>query len=179
MPFVQKNIRQNARHCFQCVLFLKYCQFAGGGFDFCTIMRQNKRRVATSSPDILPKDGKQILTHSFPVILRIWLKIPFVLSALIQENKKRTEPVIFRCFDLFFTGQICTFVPLYLYNRYSETDIRSKAFLILFSCGSVPFLSRLGFVSRNKFLQNTGLQGVEGEEKGKNALTTKMDLASR
>lgn len=92
MPFVQKNIRQNARHCFQCVLFLKYCQFAGGGFDFCTIMRQNKRRVATSSPDILPKDGKQILTHSFPVILRIWLKIPFVLSALIQENKKRTEP---------------------------------------------------------------------------------------
>lgn len=44
--------------------------------------------------------------------------------------------------------------------------------MILFSCGSVPFLSRLGFVSRNKFLQNTGLQGVEGEEKGKNALTT-------
>jgi hypothetical protein len=58
MPFVQKNIRQNARHCFQCVLFLKYWLFAGGGFDFCTIMWQNKRRVATSSPDILPKDGE-------------------------------------------------------------------------------------------------------------------------
>lgn len=102
MPFVQKNIRQNARHRFLCALSLKYCLFAGGGFDFCTIMRQNKRRVATSSPGILPKDVKQILTHNFPVILRIWLKIPFVLSALIQENKKRTEPVIFRnCFEFY------------------------------------------------------------------------------
>lgn len=83
MSFVQKNIRQNARHHFLCALSLKYCLFAGGGFDFCTIMRQNKRRVATSSPGILPKEWKQILTHSFPVILRIWLKIPFVLSALM------------------------------------------------------------------------------------------------
>lgn len=140
MPFVQKNIRQNARHCFQCVLFLKYCQFAGGGFDFCTIMRQNKRRVATSSPDILPKDGKQILTHSFPVILRIWLKIPFVLSTLIQENKKRTEPVIFSCFDLFFTGQICTFVPVQQIFRdgYSEQSVLD--FIFLWFCPVfVPF----------------------------------------
>lgn len=159
MPFVQKDIRQNVRHCFQCVLLPEYCQFAGGGFAFCTIMWQNKRRVATSSPDILPKDGKQILTHSFPVIRCIWLKIPFVLSALIQENKKYTEPVIFRCFDLFFTGQICTFVPVQQIFRdgYSETDIQSKAFLILFSCGSVPFLSRLGFISRNEILYNTDL----------------------
>jgi|GEM_PF-5173751 hypothetical protein len=140
MPFVQKNIRQNARHCFQCVLFLKYWLFAGGGFDFCTIMWQNKRRVATSSPDILPKDGKQILTHSFSVILRIWLKIPFALSALIQENKKRTEPVIFRCFDLFFTGQICTFVPVQQIFRdgYSEQSVLD--FIFLWFCPVfVPF----------------------------------------
>lgn len=131
MPFVQKHIRQNARHRFLCALSLKYCLFAGGGFDFCTIMWQNKRRVATSSPGILPKGVKQILTHNFPVILRIWLKIPFVLSALIQENKKRTEPVIFRCFDLFFTGQICTFVPVQQIFRdgYSEQSVLDFIFL--------------------------------------------------
>ena len=127
MPFVQKDIRQNVRHCFQCVLLPEYCQFAGGGFAFCTIMWQNKRRVATSSPDILPKDGKQILTHSFPVIRRNWLKIPFVLSALIQENKKCTEPVIFRCFDLFFTG-----------HGYSEQSVLD--FIFLWFCPVfVPF----------------------------------------
>lgn len=140
MPFVQKNIRQNARHRFQCVLSLKCCQFAGGDFDFCTIMRQNKRRVATSSPGILPKGVKQILIHNFPAILRIWLKILFVLSALIQENKKRTEPVIFRCFDLVFTEQICTFVPVQQIFRdgYSEQSVLD--FIFLWFCSVfVPF----------------------------------------
>lgn len=46
MPFIQKDIRQNVRHCFQCVLLPEYCQFVGGGFDFCTTMWQNKRKVA-------------------------------------------------------------------------------------------------------------------------------------
>lgn len=152
MPFVQKNIRQNARHRFLCALSLKYCLFAGGGFDFCTIMWQNKRRVATSSPDILPKGVKQILTHSFPVILRIWLKIPFVLSTLIQENKKRTEPVIFSCFDLVFTGQICTFVLVQQIFRdgYSEQGVLD--FIFLWFCPVfVPFgicLTEQDFVKR-------------------------------
>ena len=64
------------------------------------------------------------------------------------------------------------FVPLQTKQRYSTRDISGKVFLTLFFRGFVPFLSRLGFVSRNKFLQNTGLQGIEGEGKGKNALTT-------
>ena len=140
MPFVQKDIRQNVRHCFQCVLLPEYCQFAGGGFDFCTIMWQNKRRVVTPLPDIQPKNTKQILTYSFPTFLHIWLEISFVLSALIQENKKCIVTEIFRCFDLFFTGQICTFVPVQQIFRdgYSEQSVLD--FIFLWFCPVfVPF----------------------------------------
>lgn len=125
MPFAQKNIRQNAKHRFWGVLSPKYCQFTGSGFGSCTFTWQGKYMIATSSSDILPKGVKQILIHSFPVLLRIWLKIPFVLSALTRENKKRAEPVMFRRFDLFFTGQICTFVPVQQIFRdgYSEQSV--------------------------------------------------------
>lgn len=51
-------------------------------------------------------------------------------------------------------------------------DAGLEAFLILFSCGFVPFLSRPGFVSRNNILQIVGLQKVASERKRKNTLTT-------
>ena len=44
-------------------------------------------------------------------------------------------------------------VPLYRIRVFTARDVQQRAFLILFSCGSVPFLSRQGFVSRNKILQ--------------------------
>lgn len=44
-------------------------------------------------------------------------------------------------------------VPLYRIRVFTARDVRQRAFLILFSCGFVPFLSRKRFVSRNKILQ--------------------------
>lgn len=44
-------------------------------------------------------------------------------------------------------------VPLYRERVFTARDVRQRAFLILFSSGFVPFLSRQGFVSRYKALQ--------------------------
>lgn len=44
-------------------------------------------------------------------------------------------------------------VPLYRIRVFMARDVQQRAFLILFSCGSVPFLSRQRFISRNKILQ--------------------------
>lgn len=51
-------------------------------------------------------------------------------------------------------------------------DVGLEAFLILFSCGFVPFLSRLGFFSWNKILQVADLHKVVNKRKCRNALTT-------
>ena len=63
-------------------------------------------------------------------------------------------------------------VPLHRKEKSTTRDVGLEAFLILFSCGFVPFLSRPGFVSRNKNLQVVGLQKVVSERMRKNALTT-------
>ena len=63
-------------------------------------------------------------------------------------------------------------VPLQRKEKSTTRDVGLEAFLILFSCGFVPFLSRPGFVSRNKILQVVGLQRVASSKKHKNALTT-------
>lgn len=63
-------------------------------------------------------------------------------------------------------------VPLHRKEKSTTRDVGLEAFLILFSCDFVPFLSRLGFVSRNKISQVVGLQRVANGEKCKNALTT-------
>ena len=43
-------------------------------------------------------------------------------------------------------------VPLCRERVFTARDVRQRAFLILFSCGFVPFLSRQGFVSRYRIL---------------------------
>ena len=63
-------------------------------------------------------------------------------------------------------------VPLHRKEKSTTRDVGLEAFLILFSCDFVPFLSRLGFVSRNKISQVVGLQRVANGGKCKNALTT-------
>ena len=63
-------------------------------------------------------------------------------------------------------------VPLYRIRVFTARDVRQRAFLILFSCGFVPFLSRQRFVSRNKILQNTKHQQLAKGKNGENTLTT-------
>lgn len=65
-------------------------------------------------------------------------------------------------------------VPLHRKEKSTTRDVGLEAFLILFSCDFVPFLSRLGFVSRNKISQVVGLQRVANGGKCKNALTTRI-----
>jgi len=63
-------------------------------------------------------------------------------------------------------------VPLHRKEKSTTRDVGLEAFLILFSCGFVPFLSRLGFFSRSKNLQVTDLHKVVNKRKCRNALTT-------
>lgn len=63
-------------------------------------------------------------------------------------------------------------VPLYRIRVFTARDVRQGAFLILFSCGSVPFLSRQRFVSRNKILQTALYQRFAKYKSGQNTLTT-------
>lgn len=65
----------------------------------------------TFSPDVAVRSHETDFNMAFNASLSNRDKNRFVLSTVVQENKKCTIDVNFMRFDSFLTGQICTFAP--------------------------------------------------------------------